>query len=213
MDRINAGIPTVLHWDLYRPSHRRWLLPSSDCCRHRYVCPWDLHGISINEVLATLPGTRPVLWSRERISFLSVREFVEHILYDEEKFRHSYSSRWQRYWRYGVPSYGRTASSTDRIPLDYESLGVCPTRMFSIVLHWVETARSSEENWGFGGLGKFQGAFISFVRGRDVLRKFLLRSKLHTLMRAIDILGSLFCLLLHWILRTEYYPCPIHPIH
>lgn len=99
----------------------RLLLPTS------HVRLWDLYSLSIHSVLSAIPGMRPVLWPRERISALFLYMFAEHILYDKEKFRHSHRSCWQRYWWHGVPSYGRTASSTDRIPLDHESLGVCST--------------------------------------------------------------------------------------
>ena len=56
--------------------------------------------------------------------------------------------------------------------MDHESLGVCTTGVFSVMLHWAKTARAPEENWSSGRLGKFQGTSIPFVRNRDVFCKF-----------------------------------------
>lgn len=52
VDRVDPGLPDLLHRHLRRPHHRRGLLPPRPGLRHLLLDPWHLHHIGRHDLLA-----------------------------------------------------------------------------------------------------------------------------------------------------------------
>ena len=124
LGRHYCSLPYLFYIQLLWPCHRRRPLPHRSCVWAGAAAPWRVHNLGLNNILATLPRSKHLLWHRKWLTLLSSSHAGFYLFLRRPSSHRRFPGRMQ-WWdgQHGVSSTSAIILTADKIWLDGKSHG------------------------------------------------------------------------------------------